>query len=761
MRTIIVSLFLMMSTMLFAQETESELSWPREIVENEYTITLYQAQLESMQKNILSGRMALSIKKGDELIFGALWFNARLATDLDERTAVLEAFDIPEIKFPDVDDESKIESLKKIIKADLESIDLEMSLDRILADLEDVQTEQTLSDQLRNEAPEIYYRDNPTVLVIIDGEPILKEVDNTKLESVINTPFLILKKKDAYYIKGGKHWYESKTLVSNNWDVRKRVPNDVLKAAESMLDQTEAESDEVGSDEVPGLIVTTKPSEIILSDGKLEYEPIGETSLLYVKNSENDILLDITSQHHFVLINGRWYSSKTLQDGAWGFVEPEDLPEDFAAIPSEATIASVKVSVPGTEEAREAMYEQQMPQTAVVDRKTATTKVTYDGSPNFEKMEGTSVQYAINTESTVIKIDKTYYCVDDGIWFESSNPDGPWIVSDKRPEEVNEIPPSAPVYNVKYVYIYDSTPEVVYVGYTPGYYHSYMYGGVVVYGTGYYYRPWYGSYYYPRPMTYGFGVHYNPYTGWGFSAGFSYGWFRYSMYSHPGYWGPCGYRHGYRHGYYRGYHRGFHSGYRPGYVRGRYDSRNVYKRRDTGVRSTSRDRVASRPANSRTARPANSRANNVYTDRNGNIYQRDNQGNWNQQNKRPATTRPANSTNRPGQATTRPSTSTRPATSSRPTQTTRPTQSTRPAQSTTRQSQNTRQTQSTQRSGSSTRSSSTNNQLQRDYQNRSRGTQNYQNFQKSKTTTASPQRSTPQRSTSTPQRSSSNGGSRR
>lgn len=704
MKLLSLILIVLISGSIYAQESDTELTWPREIIANDHTITLYQAQLETLEKNMLNGRMALSIKKGDEIIFGALWFNARLATDLENRTAVLEAFNIPEIKFPDVDDESKIENLKKIIKTDVESIELEMSLDRIIADLEDVAQEQMINDQLKNDPPTIYFRTEPTVLVIIDGDPIYKEVENSKLESIINTPFLILKKKDNYFIKGGSYWYESETLISKEWKVSKKVPNDVEKAAEKMVDNSEQEPQFDGNtNEIPDLIVTTESSEIITTNGKLEYEPVGETSLLYVKNSENDILLDITSQQHFVLINGRWYSSKTLKDEAWTFVEPGDLPKDFAAIPNDATIASVKVSVPGTEEAKQATYEQQMPQTAVVDRKTATTTVKYDGNPKFEKMEGTDVQYATNTESTVIKIDKTYYCVDDGIWFESSKPEGPWTVSDERPEEVDEIPPSAPVYNVKYVYIYDSTPEVVYVGYTPGYYHSYMYGGVVVYGTGYYYRPWYGAYYYPRPVTYGFGVHYNPYTGWGFSAGFSYGWFRVSFHSHPAYWGPCGYHHGYRHGYHHGYHRGYHNGYRAGYARGRYESRNVYKGRPS-VQPVNRrgDRVSTQPSN-QIARPSN-RANNVYTDRNGNIHRRDQNGNWTQQNKRPSTRPSAQPSTRPSQPNQRPST--------------QPSQ--RP----------------------STQPSTPNNQLQRDYQNRNRGTQNYNNYRNNRPSTA-PSRSRP------------------
>jgi hypothetical protein len=231
---------------------------------------------------------------------------------------------------------------------------------------------------------------------------------------------------------------------------------------------------------------------------------------------------------------------------------------------------------------------------------------------------------------------------------------------------VDEIPPESPVYNVKYVYIYDYTPEVVYVGYTPGYTCSYVYGGVVVYGTGYYYNPWYHSYYYPRPVTYGYSVHYNPWSGWGFSYGFSYGWFSYGWHApYYGWWGPAGYHYGYRHGYYHGYNHGYNQGYYRGYQQGRQDGyvsahnqggKNIYNNRKSGVKTTGVQNLDRNPAgagnrvsttDNRAARDRNSAGNNMTRDQNrasieskpssrqndvyagadGNVYRRDQNGN--------------------------------------------------------------------------------------------------------------------------------------
>jgi hypothetical protein len=79
------------------------------------------------------------------------------------------------------------------------------------------------------------------------------------------------------------------------------------------------------------------------------------------------------------------------------------------------------------------------------------------------------------------------------------------------------------VYDVRYVDIYDSTPDVVYVGYLPGYLGCYPSYGTVVYGTGYRYRAWRGrNHYYPHRFTWGFHARYNPWLSrWSF--GFSYG----------------------------------------------------------------------------------------------------------------------------------------------------------------------------------------------------------------------------------------------
>ncbi|MGB6650202.1 MAG: hypothetical protein WBG01_16870 [Bacteroidota bacterium] len=625
-----------------AQEAGEELTWPRELQTERARIILYQPQLESFAGNILEGRMALALQpEGKDLTFGALWFKGHMSTDLDERLVYLERVEIPNVRFPDLDS-SDVEELKAFVIAEVESWEIELSLDRLLASMESEGGVGGLSQNLNNDPPDIYFRTNSAILVSIDGEPILNDVENSNLKYVVNTPYFIVQNPGdgRYYIKGGKFWFTSGE-ITKGWVETKEVPRDIQDLATQVIEEPEEGADSVmaAMDTAPEIIVATRSSELIITDGEPDYASIEGTSLLYVNNSESDIIMDINTQQHYVLLAGRWFKSGTLKDGEWTFEEPGDLPEDFARIPESSDIATVRTSVPGTDEARDAVLEQSIPQTAAVDRKTATVSVQYDGNPKFERVSGTDVAYAANADKTVMLINDKYYCVDDGIWFESQKAMGPWEVSVQRPDEVDDLPPDSPVYNVKYVYVYDYTPEVVYVGYTPGYTWSYVYGGVVVYGTGFYYHPWYAHYYYPRPVTWGFGVHYNPWTGWGFSVGVRYGWFSVGFHRYGGWWGPAGYRHGYRHGYHRGFHHGYRAGARAGYRAGqaageRPAHRNVYRNRASGVRTTggraqTRPQTRGTPTTRNRAQPS-TRPNDVYSDRKGNVYRRDQGGNWQQ-----------------------------------------------------------------------------------------------------------------------------------
>jgi hypothetical protein len=635
----LIVLFLCLSINAMAQ-------WPKEVTApNGAVITVYQPQPESMSGDKITGRSAFSVQENaqSELVFGVFWFTAFIVTNRDDRTMTLESIRINEVKLPGVEDTTKITKLQGLLESEIPNWKLSGSLDELISTIE--QEQAITSDKLKHDPPTILYAEQSTTLVIMDGEPRLQDDKELKLKRVINTPFLIIENPDdkKYYLYGGQYWYASSSL-KEGYKVITSLPKTVAAIDKQLKEQQkEQQTPPPAETSPPAILVSTTPAEIIQSDGKADFATITGTELLYVSNSSDNIFKLISDQLYYVLISGRWYTASKLE-GPWTYVASDKLPKDFAYIPEGSPKDNVLSSVAGTKASTDAIRDAQVPQTAKVDKKTATCTVEYDGEPKFEKIEGTSLELAMNTKSTVIKSGDKYYCVDNGVWFQSSKAKGPWKVSDDRPKEVDKIPASSTAYNVKYVYVYESTPEVVYVGYTPGYMGCYVAGPTVVYGTGYYYSPWYGPYYYPRPVTYGFSMHYNPWTGWSMGFHFASGPFHFSMYGGGGYWGPPMYRPP----YYPPYHGGMY-GRGPTQINHYGDinidrSNNIYNNRnDVSTRDVKRGQGSQKPGVSTNDRnrqqnqpraaqqPANTnRANNVYSDKSGNVYQRDQNGNWNQ-----------------------------------------------------------------------------------------------------------------------------------
>jgi hypothetical protein len=643
-----------------AQEADP-LAWPRRVEAKNVVLTIYEPQMEFFQGDSLHARAAISAQRPSDKdpIFGALWFGARVMVNRDERTVTLSTLTVTGLRFPGATD-AQLKTVAGIIEKDAPSWDLTISLDALLASAELHEQKQETSQAYRIDPPKILVVEKPAVLVLIDGDPLLQKVEGSTLLRVVNTAaFLVLDpNRKKYYLSGTSAWF-SAPAVEGPWTYEPRPADAAVRLAQKETDQPEEVRPDptISPDSLPTIVVSTEPAELISLRGAPTYTPLANTDLLYASNTESDLFLEIPSQRYYVLLAGRWYHTADLREGPWIPDDPSTLPESFARISPESPKGYVLASVAGTQEAREAVMDAQVPQTAVVERASATASVTYDGEPTFEPIEQTEMRYAVNTSSAVILAGGRYYLCDSGVWFVGVAPSGPWTVAASLPQEIYTIPPSCPVYYVRYVYIYDSTPDVVYVGYTPGYTGSYVYGPTVIYGTGYHYVPWYGSVYYPRPVTYGFSVHYNPWTGWtmGYHAGWGtpYGGFHLSFYSgyHPWY-GPPVYRPPYA---YRG----------PTHYttnRSVTVNNNIYVDRRNGVRSTGTTRGEpqtrpSRPATPSTGsrpspRPQTREPNNVVTDRQGNVYRKTDQGWQQRENKQWAPTdRSASPSTRPSQQT--------------------------------------------------------------------------------------------------------------
>ncbi len=536
-------------------------AWPRQVNLTNATVLMYQPQVSSWSGNRIEFRSALAIhpKGAKEESFGVMFATARTQVDKVARTVVFEDMKITKSDFPTLPDRGAAytATLQAAVASDVRTI----SLDRLTASL-DLDGVKPPTVPVQNTPPKVIVSESPAILVPIDGTPVLKAVpSDSRFQRVINTHALILQGGlgDNYYIHVLDGWLTSSS-IAGPWTLASATPIGMASAAQAVaktgvVDMLEgppkANPKPSLATGVPTIITSQVPAELIVFRGQPDFVPINGTQLLWASNTTGDVFVDTANSQYFVLLSGRWFTGPGM-NGPWTFVANNALPADFARIPTGSLASAVLPTVAGTPQAQAAAIENAIPQTATVKRVNG-PKFTpsFDGAPQYSQVQGTSLSYVVNASVPIIQVTGTsYYAVQAGVWFTAPALTGPWTVATSVPEVIYSIPPSSPIFYVTYVRIYEATPEVVYMGYTPGYLGTVVNPyGTVVYGTGYAYAPWVGSLWYPPPYTYGYAAApiYNPYVGYsfGFAVGLAaaawmtpYYWG--GAYYHPGYWGGYG-----------------------------------------------------------------------------------------------------------------------------------------------------------------------------------------------------------------------------
>jgi len=519
---------------LTTRAAPSDPGWPRVFKQDGKQLTVYQPQVDYWKGYTnLHFTCAIAVKGvSEDEQYGMAAVDAMTVTDHAARTVAI----VPlkrDVSFPNRPDE-QVASLRQAVEqlAPFGKVTT-VSLDRVVAYLDPATQPHQRAVAVNLDPPKIDYSPQPAVLVIFMGQPQFKPVDKnrTDLLFALNTNWDILydTASQQYFLLNGDGWLTAPDPVkgpwtpagplpasfsslpaNNNWvEVRRRIPGKAITAA-------------------PAVFVATQPAELIVTQGDPAFAPIDGTKLLRVTDTDSVLFLHTGEKAFYLLVAGRWFRASQLS-GPWAAAST-DLPADFANIPSDAPAAFVKASVPGTREAKDAVLLASVPMTTVVNVTKPPVQVTYSGAPQFQPIQGTTVQYAVNSPYAVFLVDGGYYCCDQGVWFCGAAANGPWTLCTSVPTAIYTIPPSSPQHNVTYVTVQDSSPTTVTYAQTSGYSGEYVApSGVLMFGagmpmgvadtsnTGDYYPP-YLAYY-----SYGSDVAYNYAYGGYYSAALAYG----------------------------------------------------------------------------------------------------------------------------------------------------------------------------------------------------------------------------------------------
>src|SRR5580765_4805209 len=355
------------------QSTDS--SWPREKYSNGTKLIIYQPQVDDW-KNFqdLSWRMAVSITpKSGKTVLGVVEMKGNTTIDNVAKLVDITNPQITGTYFPSLDDATK-EKMDQLFKTFVPPT-FSISLHSLIASTP--KKEAPAGVQLNNDPPKIFVCYRPSILLSVNGEPSLSVVPNTNLQFVVNTqwPLFFDQGSSSYYLAVGQQWLTTNKL-DGQWSATKKLPPEMSKvpqdkqwsALKKFIPPT-ANAQGV----TPEVFYSDKPAEIILFDGQPVYAQIPDTQLQYATNTNSVVFVYTPTQQFYYLTAGRWFSASDLQ-GPWTYATP-DLPPDFAKIPLTSPASAILASVPGTDEAKDAVLLAQVPTTMTIKPNEAQAKV--------------------------------------------------------------------------------------------------------------------------------------------------------------------------------------------------------------------------------------------------------------------------------------------------------------------------------------------------------------------------------------------------
>ena len=106
-----------------------------------------------------------------------------------------------------------MEQLSGLIEKSAIQWNLEISIDELVATIkkESVSNGQ---DKFNNDAPLIIFREKPTTLIILDGEPKIQKDKELDADRVVNSPYIIFKEASQWNLYVGGVWYKSNAVTS-------------------------------------------------------------------------------------------------------------------------------------------------------------------------------------------------------------------------------------------------------------------------------------------------------------------------------------------------------------------------------------------------------------------------------------------------------------------------------------------------------------------------------------------------------------------
>lgn len=282
-----------------AQTTQvpPEATWPTTITEGNATATIYEPQPTSWPgRTTVNATAAMMITKaGAKPIVGTVDISAATQTDFSGRWVTFSHIQVLGTHFPMLDTDQAARVQAKITAIAAKMGGRRVPLDTLLLALNETPAE-TKPVETNNDPPVIFHSTLPAILVVTDGPPVLTPLSGTGLSFAVNTNWSLFQETATgeWYLLNDKTWL-SAPAFTGPYQPAGVLPADFSKLPNnaSFADVKKYVPNGPAPNPVPTVFVSTKPAQIIVTNGPAQLTPVAGAPLKYVSNSSAEVILTL------------------------------------------------------------------------------------------------------------------------------------------------------------------------------------------------------------------------------------------------------------------------------------------------------------------------------------------------------------------------------------------------------------------------------------------------------------------------------------
>jgi hypothetical protein len=180
----------------------------------------------------------------------------------------------------------------------------------------------------------------------------------------------------------------------------------------------------------PRIIVTRRPTRLLLIDGPPAMSAIARTGLKIVINTNWEIYHHEESDQWYLLDGGSWLTNSMLSGGDWRDVR--QLPVDFSNLQYDSEWEHLQAVIPPRPP-------EEPPLPFAISYEPAEL-VQIRGKEQFEDIPETSIEVVTNTRYDLFRFENRYYILISGRWFTATDLNRNWSAVENLPGDFARIP---------------------------------------------------------------------------------------------------------------------------------------------------------------------------------------------------------------------------------------------------------------------------------------------------------------------------------